>query len=54
MSVFKNPLHVCGGKIEKIASEIKIPFAKYSVFLGKSVLRNYIIISLQCVAYARR
>ena len=50
MSVLKNPLR--RGKIEKITSEIKIPFAKeFSVFLCKSVLRNYVIISLQCIAY---
>ena len=53
-SVLKNPLR--GGKIEKIVSEIKSPFEKKknSVFLRKSVLRNYIIISLHRVAYAFR
>ena len=53
MSVLKNPL--CGGKIEKIAFEIKIQFAKYNIYilLGTcmSVLRNYVIILLQCIAY---
>ena len=42
----KNPLR--GGKYEKIASEIKISFAKEnSVFLRKFVLRNFI--TMHCI-----
>ena len=41
--------------LRKLRLEIKFPFAeKYSVFLRKSLLCNYVIISLQCVAYTRR
>ena len=42
-------------KFRKSRLKLKFRFQnKYSVFLRKFVLRNYVIISLQCFAYIRR
>ena len=42
-------------KLSKSRLKLKFRLRKeYSVFLRKCVLYNYIIISLQCVAYVRR
>ena len=49
-------IHNAEEKLRKLHLKFKFCLQKkYSVFLRKSVLRNnYVIISLECVAYIRR
>ena len=48
-------LKSCEEKLRESLLKLKFRLRKkYSVFLCKSVLHNYVIISLQCIAYIRR